>query len=563
MVSPTGGPKDTLAPVILKSTPTQFSRNVSGKEFEITFDEYVTLKDLQKSFYITPPMEELPEVREKGKRIEIVLDKDLQANTTYSFNFGNSIVDNNEGNPIVNYSLTFSTGSNIDTLKFNGIVYDACTMLPAAGAYVFFYENDSIQVPLKYKPSIITKADKEGIFIANTLKNRQYKVIAIEDVNRNYLFDPGVDRIAFEKKMFGPIDISTRPDTMPDSLWRSQLLPQVKLKMFAETKTRQYITGKTRPEKYKFQLFFNSPKPEIKKIEFDGLTTNDFFLENDAEGDTITYWLKDATRKIADTLLANFTYMKSDSTGKPVETFEKISWELPLSKSDRTVKKEKKKEEEKVQPVKLSFSMPDGTANEDGGFFMQVSVPLTRIDTSKITLYNIDDNDKKSKVPFNIKVDPKNLLTYSITSKWVEDSRYEIVADSNAVEDILRQVNDSTLFSFNTSSPSKFGMFIFDVKNVKENLIIQVLDKKNKVVRQKTVTKSDVIRFPYIKADSYLIRIIEDSNKNGLWDTGNYLNQLSPERVCYLQKEKEKIFTLRSGWENEISVDVNEIFSNY
>jgi hypothetical protein len=566
MVSPTGGPKDTLAPVVLKSTPAQFSRNVSTKEFEISFNEYVTLKDQQKSFFVSPPMEELPEIKEKGKRIDITVEKALLPNTTYSFNFGNSIVDNNEGNPLVDYSLIFSTGSNLDTLKFNGIVYDASTMLPVAGAYVFFYDNDSVQVPLKYKPSIIAKTDKKGIFIANTLKNKQYKVIAIDDANRNYLFDPGTDKIAFERKLFGPTKISARPDTVSDSLWRSQLLPQVKFKMFSEMKTRQYITGKSRPEKYKFQLFFNSPNPEIKKIEFDGLTIKDFFVEKDAEGDTITYWLKDATRKIADTLLANYTYMKSDSTGKLVETLEKVSWELPLSKIERAGKKDKKKDEEKsapkVQHIVPQFNMPDGSANEDGGFFMQVNLPLTRIDTTRFTLYRIDDNDKKLKVPFSIKVNPKSLLSYSITSKWVEDSRYQMLLDSNAIENILKQVNDSTLFSFSTSTPSKFGTFIFDVKNVKENLIVQVLDKKYKLIRQKTVTKSGIIRFPYIKADSYIIRIIEDLNKNGIWDTGNYLKQLSPERVCYLHKDKETQYTLRSGWENEVSVDVNEIFSN-
>lgn len=567
MVSPTGGPKDTLAPVILKSTPAQFSRSVAGNEFEITFDEYVTLKDLQKTFFVTPPMEELPEVREKGKKIEIVVEKGLQPNTTYSFNFGNAIVDNNEGNPLVNYSLTFSTGSNLDTLKLNGAVYDAATMLPVAGAYVFFYDNDSVQVPLKYKPSIIAKTDKEGIFIANTLKSKQYKVIAIDDANRNYLFDPGTDKIAFDRKLFGPVNISARPDTISDSLWRSQLPPQVKLKMFSETKTRQYITGKTRPEKYKFQLFFNSPNPDIKKIEFDGITINDFFVEKDAEGDTITYWLKDATRKIADTLLANYTYMKSDSTGKLVETLEKVSWELPLSKSDRAIKKDKKKDEEKAAPkaqyVVPQFNMPDGTVNEDGGLFMQVNAPLTRIDTTKFTLYRIDDNDKKVKEPFSMKIDPVSLLSYSINSKWVEDSRYQLVVDSNAVGNILKQVNDSIMFAFNTSNTSKFGTFILDIKNVNENLIVQVLDKKYKLIRQKTVSKNGVIRFPYIKADSYIIRIIEDMNKNGKWDTGNYLEQLSPERVTYLYKEKEKVFVLRSGWENEIGVDVNEIFSTY
>lgn len=561
-----GGLKDTLAPVILKSTPVQFSKNVSEKKFEITFNEYVTLKDLQKSFFVSPPLEELPEVREKGKKLEIIFDKALLPNTTYSLNFGNAIVDNNEGNPVIDYSYTFSTGTNLDTLKLNGVVYDAKTMLPSPNTYVFFYDNDSVEVPLKYKPSIVAKTNKEGIFIANTLKNKHYKIIALEDANRNYLFDPGFDKIAFEKTLFGPVNISARPDSLSDSLWRSKLLPQVKLKMFTEPKKRQYITGKARPEKYKFQLYFNSANPDIKKIEIDGLAISDFFVEKDKESDTITYWLKDATRKVADTLLANYTYMKSDSTGKLIESLEKVSWELPLSKMDRGKKDKKKGEEsaaQKVSSIIPQFNMPDGTVNEDGGLFMQVNLPLTRIDTAKFTLFHIDDNDKKIKVPFSIKIDPKNLLNYSITSKWIEDSRYEMLIDTNSVENILKQVNDSTLFTFNTSSSSKFGTFIFDVKNVKEQFLIQVLDKKHTLIREKRVTKDVIVRFPYIKADTYIIRIIEDVNKNGIWDTGNYLNQLSPERVSYLYKEKENEFVLRSGWENEISVDVNEVFKNY
>lgn len=566
MVNPTGGLKDTLAPIILKSTPTQFSRNVAEKKFEITFNEYVTLKDLQKSFFVSPPLEELPEVREKGRKLEIVFDKALLPNTTYSLNFGNSIVDNNEGNPIVDYSYIFSTGANLDTLKFNGVVYDAKTMRPSPNTYVYFYDKDSVEVPLKYKPSIVAKTDKEGIFVVSTLKNRQYKIIAIEDANRNYLFDPGIDKIGFEKQLFDPISISARPDSLSDSLWRAKLHPHIKLKIFSEPKKRQYITGKARPEKYKFLLYFNSANPDIKKIEFNGLNLSDFLVEKDQEGDTITYWLKNASREIADTLLANYTYMKSDSTGKLVETLEKVSWELPLSKMDR-VKKDKKKGDgktvQKMSSIVPQFNMPDGTVNEDGGLFMQLSAPLTRIDTSKFSLFHIDDNDKKVKVPFRIKIDPKNMLSYSITSKWVEDSRYEMLIDTNSIENILKQVNDSTLFSFNTSSSSKFGTFVFDMKNIKESIIVQILDSKYKLIREKRADKSGIVRFPYIKADTYIIRIIEDVNKNGMWNTGNYLNQLLPERVSYLFKEKENQFVLRSGWENEISVDINEVFKNY
>lgn len=564
VMSPTGGPKDSLAPVIVRSLPAQFSRNVAEKKLELSFNEYVTLKDLQKNLYVSPPIDEELDIREKGKKIEVLISKKLQNNTTYSINFANSIVDVNENNPVKNFSYIFSTGSQLDTMRLNGKVFDAKTMRPMADAFIFMYENDSLEAPMRHKPNVISKTDKNGIFIANNLKNKSYKIIAIKDANRNYLFDPGFDDIAFDKKRFGPVNISARPDTMPDSTWRSQLPPQVKLKIFSEEKRQQYIKGKDRSEKYKMSVFFNSPNPIIKKLAIDGLTENDFLIQKTANNDTITYWLKDATRKVADTLVANYTYMKSDSTGKLVETVEKISWELPLAKSDRVKSKKKEAEEsKKVSAATTQFEMPDGTVNDEGGLFMNLNLPLTRLDTSKFSLVRIDENDAKVPIPFKFKPVTNSLTSYEIVAKWIEDSRYEIVADSNVVTNIAHAVNDSIKFSFQTSSSSKFGTFLLDFKNVKTNLIVQILDSKYKVTREKIVLKNGVVKFPYIKASSYYIRIVEDANKNGVWDTGNYLNQVEPERVGYLHKEKEEQFQLRTGWENEITVDIDEVFANY
>lgn len=571
VVSPTGGPKDTLAPVVLRSLPEQFSRNVTEKKLEIAFNEYVTLKDLQKQLFVSPPLEELPEVKERGRKLEILFKKPLAANTTYSLNFVNSIVDVNENNPLRNYSYIFSTGSRLDTMRINGTVYDARTMLPVEDAYVFMYENDSLETPLKHKPDVIAKTDKKGIFIANNMKHKDYKVIAIKDANRNLLFDPSFDQIAFEKKLFGPVNISARPDTLKDSIWRAQLPPQIKLKLFSEGKQQQFIKGKARSEKFAFSIYFNSPYPEIKKIDFgDVLTMDDLLVERDSDHDTITYWLKDATRRIPDTLIANYTYMKSDSTGKLVETVEKVSWELPLAKQNRQTAKEKKREEKNLKEQKIripkfnpNFEAPDGSVNSDGGLLMKFSTPLIALDTAKFKLIHIDDNDRRETVPVTIKPLGNSLTTFEVKAKWIEDSHYEMLADSNIVKSIQHYYNDSVKYKFTTSNSGKFGTFNITFKKVKEQLIVQILDSRYKLVRQKLIHADGVLKFPYIKADSYYIRIIEDRNKNEKWDTGNYLQQLEPERVMYLHKEKEKKFQLRTGWENEINVDIEELFSTY
>lgn len=574
MVAPTGGPKDSLAPIVTKSLPAEFSRNVSDKKIEISFNEYVTLKDLQKQLYTSPPMEQLPEVKEKGKKIEILLDKKLQENTTYSINFINSLVDVNENNPLKNFAYIFSTGNRLDTSKFNGIVYDAQSMLPMPDVFVYMYENDSIEAPTRHKPNVVAKTDKNGIFIANNLKNRKYKILALKDINGNQMVDPGFDDIAFNKNMFGPVYISAKPDTLKDSVYRAQLPPQIKLKMFSEPKKMQFIKGKSRTEKYKMSLIFNSQNPQIHKIEFEekNLTINDFFVETSANSDTITYWLKDATRKIADTLIASYTYMKSDSTGALKETVEKVHWELPLSKSDNALKakekKEKREEAKSLQPPKTpkanpSFDAPDGTVNGEGGLFMRFSTPLVRLDTAKIVLYHIDDNDKKVRVPVTIKPVHNSITSYELVASWIDDSRYEVVSDSNIVTSIHHYYNDSIKYSFNTSNSAKFGAFVFDFKNLKSNVIVQLLDSKYKIVRQKVISKNGITKLAYIKPNTYFIRIIEDANNNGKWDTGNYLLQIEPERVAYLHKEKEDKFQLRTGWENELTIDLDEVFVNY
>lgn len=565
-VEPQGGAKDTIAPIAIRSVPAQFSKNMSEKKLEILFNEYITLKELQKNFYMTPAMEVNPTIRDLGKKLQITFEKPLNPNTTYALNFGNAIVDVNENNPINDFTYIFSTGNQLDTLKLNGVVYDAKTMQPVPNALIFLYENDSLETPLKHKPDAISRSDKNGIFIANTLKNKQYKIIAIKDANRNYLFDPGFDEIAFDTSLFGPVSISQRVDSIPDSLWKASLLPQVKLKMFAEQKKQQFLTGKGRAERYKFSLYFNAPNPEIKKLEIKGFNFEDLIINPDVESDTINYWFKDATRVIPDTLVGSITYMKTDSTGTPVEVSEKLSIELPLSKINIHKDKKKGKDEihvEKTPSITPIFDAPDGTVNSEGKLFLRNSTPLISMDTSRIALYHIDDNDKISKIPCSIKEVPNKLSTYEIRSDWQEDSKYKIVVDSNVLVNIQHYTNDSIGYNFTTSNAAKYGTFILDFSDVKAPLVVQILDSKYKIVREKVVTKNGKVNFPYIKPDKYYIRIIEDKNENKKWDTGEYLQQLQPERVAYLTKENEKMFLIRAGWENELSINVSEVFSNY
>ena len=204
---PSGGLRDTIAPVILRSVPENFTTNFKNNEIRITFDEFIKLKDISKELIISPPLKYPPEITplSVSKVLKITILDTLKENTTYSFNFGNSILDNNEGNLFPNYKYVFSTGSYIDSLSLKGTAVDALLPETDFPVSVVLYEVDqnySDSLVLLEKPTYITTTkDNNSSFELSNLKKGTYQLIALKEQTRNYTFQPKTDKIAFYKDL--------------------------------------------------------------------------------------------------------------------------------------------------------------------------------------------------------------------------------------------------------------------------------------------------------------------------------------------------------------------------
>ena len=480
--NPEGGPKDETPPVIIKAEPENYSTNFKGNEIKIYFDEYVKIKDLQKQLIISPPMNTKPDVTPLGsanKYITIKIYDTLQPNTTYAFNFGNSITDNNEGNPYPYYRYVFSTGNYIDSLTVKGNIVDALKRQPETFVSVALYEVDSTfndSVVYKKPPKYITNTlDSVTTFSIENIKAGKYLLMALKDNNGDNKFQQKIDQIAFHD---GFIDLPT------DTLYT--------LKLFSEdldfNATRpKLISGEKISFGYEgdytdMQIAITSDTPE----EFVSRITKD------EKTDTLYYWYK--PRMEADSLL--FKVSKGN--------FEKnFTVRISEQKRDTLVIK----------------SSPSGSIGYDEVFKISGSTPLLYFDDSKITILDKDS----TKVDFTTKFD-MIANTYELNFNKTEDNAYKLQILPEAFTDFFDDKNDTLNYSVKTRKQSDFGYIRFTLNNAKYPVILQLTDAKGVVKYEQYSTKPEQIDFFNLDPGKYFIRVVFDTNGNKKYDTGNYLN---------------------------------------
>lgn len=501
--TPSGGEKDITPPEILKTTPENYSTNFKGSEIKIYFDEYIKIKDLQKQLIVSPPMDPEPEITPLGsasKYITIKIFDTLQANTTYAFNFGESIIDNNESNPYPYYRYVFSTGKTIDSLKINGSVEDALNQKPEEFVSVMLYEVDSTfkdSVIYKKKPKYITNtSDSISTFQLENLKAGKYLLIALKDENSNYTFQQKEDKIGFKKEFI----------TIPsDSSYILNLFKEVtnfkvvRPKLISGNKIAFGYEGDYR--KLKIELL--SKKPDgFKKRMF-----------KDSKSDSIYYFFKPDIK--ADSLI--FRVLNK----KYVDTF--------------TVRTRVIEKDSLVISAKNQSNL---TLNDD--FVITANNPLTKLDVSKVSIMDRDS----SFIDFTKKFENAT-NSYSIKFDKKEDNTYKIQFLPEALEDFFGAKNDTLNFNIRTRSLSDYGNLRLTLQNAVYPAIVQLVSIKGEVKAEKYVTKSRPLDFVYLDAGNYLVRVIYDTNKNKEFDTGNYLKKNQPERVSYYPT----VLEIRSGWD--------------
>ncbi|MDR2383265.1 MAG: DUF2141 domain-containing protein [Prevotellaceae bacterium] len=554
-IAPTGGPKDTIAPVLLKMDPPQRIRGFKGKELVFTFNEYVQLKDQNKNFVISPPLpSKKPVLKIKGKSI-VVSFPSIADSVTYYIDFGASVVDVNENNPASYLNFIFSTGDVLDTMIYVGHVVDALTLDPVDAAHIFLYEDNIDSLVFKHNPSALSITNKEGVFIVKGLKNKQYKMVAVTDKNSNMRYDAGIEQIAFPDSLIQPT-----PFSEDDSI-SFYSLPV--FNVFTENVKRQALMETKRPEERLISLHFNEIYPVIQSFRIDDVPPARIIEDASAQRDSINFWI--TSREVKDTITGELIYLKTDTANKlsPDTVKIKLTHSKPKPKRKNRDKDEDKEEEEEIIPIEPNINAVATSIAENDITFV-FKTPLLRVDTSKMRLSIFDDTGKE-KIPvkgISFTQDSIRVKNYKLSTKWKLASKYEISIMPEAFVDVYSITNDTIIKTVETADPEKFGKLILEIINSNKQYIFQLMkDKDQKVTQEKIGNGNGEVVFQYLSSGKYRVRVIEDINRNGKWDTGSYLEKRQAERVLFLVfSTGETLLDIKTNREDEQTIDASMLF---
>lgn len=560
MGQPDGGWFDETPPKVIGANPADGGVNVTSKKINIYFDEYIKVDNPSEKVVVSPPQMEVPEIKAAGKKIQVSLVDSLKPNTTYTIDFSDAISDNNENNPMGNYTYSFSTGEQIDTMQVAGYVLEAENLEPIKGILVGLYA-DQADSAFKTKPMLrVSRTDSRGRFVIKGVAPGSYRIYALQDMDGNYMFSQKSEKLAFNHEIIVP---SSKPDVRQDTTWVDSLhiksidrvgythfLPDnVVLKAFTELQTDRMFLKAERKEANNFSLFFSygdSILPSIKGLNFD--ERDAFILEASQKKDTLTYWLRDTALVNQDTLMLQLSYRMTDSTGvlkNQTDTLEILSKDT-YAKRQKRLKKEwedwqKKQEKKKKKGDSYDSVMPPkalelkvGLASQldpDKNIVFTVPTPLATADTALIHLYAKHDTLWYRS---NFEIEPIDRRNYLLRGEWRPDIEYSLELDSAAFVDIYGTASKALKQGFKVSSLDEYGTLLVNITNMDDDypLIVQLLNGQDQVVKE-TKAINGVAEFYYLKPEKYYLRLIVDSNGNGIWDTGDYDKDLQAEDVYY------------------------------
>jgi hypothetical protein len=555
---PTGGPIDETPPRVTETKPENYALNFKGGKVEIFFNEFVKLENINEKFVVSPPFKKTPTVKLKGRSIYVKLEEELKENTTYTLDFGDGIVDNNEGNPLGDYQFVFSTGETIDSLSIKGKIDNAFDELPVEKSMVMAYLNTHDSVPITTIPDYIALTDSAGYFQLNNLREGTYKLFALVDGNRDYLYNGPGEMIGFFDELIVP---SAHRFEQLDSLSGDSVIIRqatalepnnIHIRMFDEENPLQYLTGYKRPRREKLEFEFNAKRTDSLMIDFIGFEEDpDWFIaEINSRKDSLSFWITDSTIYKRDTLLAALQYLKTDSTNQ-LSLFQdtvKLNFKDPKkAKAKQSKKKSKKKV--KVKKPHYKFNFKTSTKQDlHKNIAITFDEPLANINYDSIHFYQLKDTIE---IPLDYKIekDPKNLLQYNFVFDWESETSYKIDIDSTAFQNIYGLYSDSFEGKITTRDLEHYGKLFLNVSGVKLPTLVQLLEvgKNEKLIQTQKIKSDQTVIFDYLEPKTYIIKVIEDRNDNGVWDTGNYQEKVQPEQVHYFPKELK----VRSNWEVE------------
>lgn len=573
---PEGGPRDYRPPVYLRSSPASGQTNVSPSRIDIYFDENVQLEDAFNKVIISPVQATMPVVRANGRRVSVELRDTLLPNTTYTIDFGDAIKDLNEGNILDGFAIDFSTGDNLDSLRISGMVFEARNLEPAQGMTIGVTSNLSDTALTSVPFERVARTNQLGQFTVRNLKPGAYRVYAINDVNRDNMWDRTED-IAFYDVIVEPgsrrvmvTDTIIKPDGT-DSVFNKQITvyspDDVLLTWFNEDYKPLYVKDYSRPERQRIELGMGARGDSLPVVTIvdetgDNLTNHALYTFNPTR-DSLTFWLKEPSLIEADTLKLSVSYPVPDSLGNPTLRSDTLSliYREPKKKVDKDPVKQAQADSIAEAEARLfALTSRNGSSLDlRMPFILDTRRPIQSIDTTMVHLSQmVDTTWTPVKLPaFGLPAedDKTHLTRRMITYDWMPGTRYRLEVDSAAVTDIYGAVNKPFSSEISTKKLEDYANLTFKLRPLMPDstpLIVELLNGQDQVTRFVRADTTGTAVFELVTPGTYYARAFIDANNNGEWDKGSVSLKIQPEEVAYYNKKIDA----RANWDNDLEWDI-------
>jgi putative lipoprotein len=581
---PDGGPYDETPPHIVGMTAPERLQNGKRTKFSLVFNELIKVDNPTEKIIVSPPQIETPEIKVSGRRITVELLDSMRPNTTYTVDFSDAITDNNEGNPLGQYTYIFSTGQTTDTMQMSGYVLNAEDLEPVKGILAGLYQQHHDSVFALRAFDRVARTDASGFFsIKGVAPDRDYRLYALQDADGDFHFTQPSEMLGF---LHNDLRAGAFRDTRYDTLWVDsvrydsiRIIPythftpdDLVVRAFkVDVNTRHYLKAQRDVPEW-FTTFFTGPsrkRPTIQGLNFDARKA--FVVNASAGNDTLTYWLADTTLLRQDTLRFAYTYDNwDDSLAQmlpktdtlelvPKTTFAKRAAneakELEKWNKQRE-KREKRGDFSKSQPPMVALQLRADVSSSlvpNRNILIQFDQPLQRFDTKKLHL-RLKKDSTYHDAPYALDTVPNNILAYRLRAEWRPGQEYQLVIDSAAMTSLYGRVNLATDNKFSIAKLEDFGTVFLSLSNAHESTVVQLLGSDGKPVAQ-APTKNGRAEFYYVQPGKYYLRCFFDRNGDRKWTTGSWSPRRDPEEVYYFPKEIE----VRANWDLNESWDVTAL----
>lgn len=583
---PDGGPYDEHPPRIVGLTPPEKMVGSKRTKFTLIFDELIKVDNPQEKIIVSPPQMESPEIKVSGRRITVELMDSVRPGTTYTVDFSDAITDNNEGNPLGQYTYVFNTsGAVTDTMEISGHVLNAEDLEPVKGVLVGLHQSDADTAFTRLPFERVARTDDNGFFsIKGVAPEREYNIFALKDSDGDFRFSQRGESIAFLLKKLRP---SSFPDVRKDTLWVDsvrydsiRITPythftpdDVVLPLFRESNQPRYFLKADRPTAEFWRCYFtarSSHVPTIKGLNFE--EKGAFVEQRNLTNDSLVYWLTDSTLLRQDTLTLAYTYEAWDDSlarsylrTDTLSLTPRISWERRIKEENKNREKWEKQRERRHKRGDYSQEQPpveflpiksesSTSLAPDQNLYLTFGEPFGSLPRSALHL-RLKVDTLYQEAPYELDTVPGNLLARRIRAEWRPGQQYELLLDSAAVRSIYGKPNNKLQQRFTITKDEEFGTLFLSLTNANDSCtIVQLLDGNGKVVKE-VAAKQGKAELYYLRPKEYYLRCFFDRNGDGKWTPGQWSSRTPPEEMYYLPT----VLNVRANWDLNQDWDVTAL----